>query len=139
MVDVVTSHMESPKSIAVYPAAALIFWTDLGRIERSGLDGDSRRVIVEDHVKQPHGICIDAVQRRIYWVDVGLQSLSSCDLEGGSLRSLTSQSDPLQSASLSVLEDWLYSAQLVGTNVSIRRYNKMEADQDTLITTQMVR
>ena len=64
MVDVVTSHMESPKSIAVYPAAALIFWTDLGRIERSGLDGDSRRVIVEDHVKLVPRVMMELRTRR---------------------------------------------------------------------------
>ena len=66
MVDVVTSGVENPRSIAVFPPGGLIFWSDLGdvaRIERADLDGENRLAIVSDYIVWPQALCVDTTPR----------------------------------------------------------------------------
>ena len=85
--DVVSTGIDNPKSVAVDPVSGLIFWSDVGgmaRIERAGLDGERRAVIVSDYVLRPQALCVDSVQEKIYWLDSRLDSLSSCKYDGTS-------------------------------------------------------
>ena len=93
MVDLLTSSIEHPSSLAVEPLSGFIFWCDLGtvpRIERAGLAGEDRKVIVKDYIVRPVGLCVDAVQLRIYWVDDRLHSLSTSKYDGTALSTLLS-------------------------------------------------
>ena len=67
-----------------------MFWTDwgqVGKIERAGMDGSERRVIVgPEQVSWPNGISLDLVMDRLYWVDAKLHQISSSDLEGSNIR-----------------------------------------------------
>lgn len=51
----------------------LIFWSDWGRparIERAGMDGENRRVLITGkNVKWPRGLAIDLIEERLYWAD----------------------------------------------------------------------
>lgn len=52
-----------------------MYWTDWGtapRIERAGMDGTHRQVIVNYEVKWPNGITLDLVRKRVYWVSLDL-------------------------------------------------------------------
>ncbi|KAF8362472.1 hypothetical protein PRIPAC_89395 [Pristionchus pacificus] len=57
-----------PRSIV-----GLIFWSDWGRparIERAGMDGENRRVLITGkNVKWPRGLAIDLIEERLYWAD----------------------------------------------------------------------
>ena len=62
-----------------------MFWTDLGKsaaIERAGMDGSQRKVIVGHNTTWPNGLAIDHLDDRLYWVDAGTHALESCSLEG---------------------------------------------------------
>ena len=140
-----TSGVENPRSIAVFPPGGLIFWSDLGdvaRIERADLDGENRLAIVSDYIVWPQALCVDTVRTRIYWVDVRLNSLSSCEFDGSGQRTvltstLASLSHPV---SLDSLEDWVYWADWGLTNTTIVRYNKINRGQPQVLTTvDMVR
>ena len=141
----VTSGVENPRSIAVFPPGGLIFWSDLGdvaRIERADLDGENRVAIVSDYIVWPQALCVDTVRTRIYWVDVRLNSLSSCEFDGSGQRTvLTSQLASLSHpVSLDSLEDWVYWADWGLTNTTIVRYNKINRGQPQVLTTvDMVR
>jgi hypothetical protein len=66
-----------------------LFWSDWGehpRIERSGMDGSHRSVIVSKSVRWPNGITLDLVLDRIYWVDAKLNLVGSADLDGANSR-----------------------------------------------------
>ena len=144
-----TSGVENPRSIAVFPPGGLIFWSDLGdvaRIERADLDGENRLAIVSDYIVWPQALCVDTVRTRIYWVDVRLNSLSSCEFDGSGQRTvltshLTSQLASLSHpVSLDSLEDWVYWADWGLTNTTIVRYNKINRGQPQVLTTvDMVR
>ena len=85
------SDLEEPRAIAVYPEKGWLFWSDWGenpRIERAGMDGSHRSVIVDDEqsVRWPNGIALDLVSDRIFWVDAKLNLVGSADLDGAHSR-----------------------------------------------------
>ena len=144
VVDLVSSGIENPRSIAVYPPSGLMFWSDLGdvaRIERADLDGANRLAIVADYIVWPAALCVDTVQTRIYWVDVRLNSLSSSSFDGTNYRTVTSQLSYLSHpVSLAMLEDWVYWANWGLTNTTLSRYNKITGAGPHILTTiSMVR
>ena len=139
-----TTGIENPRSIAVFPPSGLVFWSDLGdvaRIERADLDGANRLPIVAAYIVWPAALCVDTVRTRIYWVDAKLNSLSSSNFDGTNYRTVTSQLSYLSHpVSLDTLEDWLYWANWGLTNTTISRYNKITgAGPHILNTVSMVR
>ncbi|CAI2344055.1 unnamed protein product [Caenorhabditis sp. 36 PRJEB53466] len=87
-----SSDLEEPRAIAVDPEVGLIFWTDWGktaRIERSGMDGQHRVVLVEgDRVKWPNALTLDYVEKRVYWADAKVKSIFSCDYWGKNIKTV---------------------------------------------------
>ena len=62
-----------------------MFWCDWGaipRIERAGMDGSTRRIIVKDEVRWPNGLTIDLALDKLYWVDAKLHTIGSSNLDG---------------------------------------------------------
>lgn len=87
-----SNDLEEPRAIAVDPEVGLIFWTDWGknaRIERSGMDGQHRVVIVEgERVVWPNGLALDYVDKRVYWADAKIKSIFSCDYWGKNIKTV---------------------------------------------------
>ncbi|KAM3612867.1 uncharacterized protein V6R79_015905 [Siganus canaliculatus] len=54
-------------------------------LERVGLDGGSREVLVSDGLESPEGLAIDWVHRKMYWTDKS-QSTIGCSTLAGSYR-----------------------------------------------------
>ena len=67
-----------------------MFWTDWGRvgkIERAGMDGSERELIVGPRVVSwPNGLSLDLVMDRLYWVDAKLHQICSSNLDGSNIR-----------------------------------------------------
>ena len=83
------SDLEEPRAIAVYPSKGWLFWSDWGerpRIERAGMDGSHRAVIVDRGVRWPNGIALDLAADRIFWVDAKLNLVGAADLDGANSR-----------------------------------------------------
>ncbi len=62
-----------------------MYWTDWGdhpKIERAGMDGLERHVIVRSNLTWPNGLAIDYSEMRLYWVDAGTKSIEYADLDG---------------------------------------------------------
>ena len=62
-----------------------MYWTDWGdraKIERAGMDGKDREVIVHHNMTWPNGLAIDYDQGRLYWADAGGKTIESSDLNG---------------------------------------------------------
>ncbi|XP_059144487.1 low-density lipoprotein receptor-related protein 4-like [Physella acuta] len=77
--------LDHPRDIVVHPEKGLMFWTDLGksaRIERSGMDGSERQILLSNDITWPNGLSLDFETDRLYWVDAGTHTLESCALEG---------------------------------------------------------
>lgn len=66
-----------------------MFWTEIGnvvKIERAGMDGSERRVVVNSSLGWPGGVTVDTVSDRVYWTDERLKSIGSATLDGGDIR-----------------------------------------------------
>lgn len=108
----IRDDLEEPRAIALNPMEGWMFWTDWGsvpKIERAGMDGSHRQAIVTYEVKWPNGLTLDLVKRRVYWVDARLNSISSCNYNGGERRLVLFSTEYLKHPfSVTTFEDWLY-------------------------------
>ena len=89
-----------------------MFWSDWGstpKIERAGMDGSHRRVILTDSVRWPNGLTVDFTLDLLYWVDAKLNSISCANLDGSQHRVILSSRQHLKHPfSVSVFADHVY-------------------------------
>ena len=57
-------------------------WGHDPKIERAGMDGLERHVIVRSNLTWPNGLAIDYSELRLYWVDAGTKRIEYSDLDG---------------------------------------------------------
>lgn len=138
----IRDNLEEPRAIALNPMDGWMFWTDWGsdaKIERAGMDGSHRQAIVTYEVKWPNGLTLDLVKKRVYWVDAKLNSISSCNYNGGERRLVLSNTEYLKHPfSITTFEDWLYWTDW--DKSAVYRANKFTgADVKAVTATEMVR
>lgn len=84
-------------------------WGEEGRIERAGLDGTHRQIIVSFDIKWPNGLTIDLIRHRLYWADAKLNLISSVNYDGSGRTVILKSSETLHHPfSISVFEDVVY-------------------------------
>ena len=103
-----------------------MFWTDWGserpQIERAGMDGTARKVIITENVAWPNGLSLDLVTERMYWVDAKNNLIGEADLDGGKARVvLKSESVLYHPFSVAVFEDWVYWSEWNHNNSAVYR------------------
>lgn len=62
-----------------------MYWTDWGevpKIERAGMDGSNRFVIINTEIYWPNGLTLDYEERKLYWADAKLNFIHKSDLDG---------------------------------------------------------
>ncbi|XP_072161626.1 low-density lipoprotein receptor [Bemisia tabaci] len=100
-----------PRAIALNPIDGWMFWTDWGnkpKIERGGMDGSQRQVIVYE-VQWANGLTLDLLDKKIYWVDAKLNTISSCNYNGSGRRLILYSPDVLKHPfAITTFEDWLF-------------------------------
>ncbi|KAG8195495.1 hypothetical protein JTE90_010798 [Oedothorax gibbosus] len=107
----VKKDLHDPRAIVIDPNVGLMFWTDWGRnprIERAGMDGSQRRVIITSGIKWPNGLAIDLLARCIYWIDGSTRVLSSSNYDGEDEKVILTGTPLKHPFSLDILGDWLY-------------------------------
>ena len=68
-----------------------MYWADMGskpKIEKAGLDGSNRALVVATNLGWPHMVAIDYTDNRLFWTDSKLGQISSCGLNGEDVRTL---------------------------------------------------
>lgn len=101
-----------PRALALDPIHGFMYWTDLGskpRIERAGMDGTQRQIIIDNNIKGANGLALDLVLNRIYWIDVKLNTISSCNYDGTDRRMILNSFEYLRFPfSITTFEDYVY-------------------------------
>lgn len=62
-----------------------MLWSEIGkesRIERAGMDGSERKVLLSHGLNWPVALAVDIVTDRIYWVDEKLKCIGSATING---------------------------------------------------------
>ena len=109
-----SQNISQPRGICLDPRedARILFWSDWGenpRIERMGIDGSERKVIVNTKIYWPNGLTIDIPTKRIYFADSKLDYIDFCNYDGtGRQQVLAHNHYLLHPHSLTIFEDTLY-------------------------------
>ncbi|KAM4720762.1 low-density lipoprotein receptor-related protein 8 [Rhinophrynus dorsalis] len=124
-----------PRAIALDPTQGFMFWSDWGdpaKIEKAGLNGGDRQVLVSDNIEWPNGITIDVLMSRLYWVDSKLHTLSSVDFNGFNRKLLISSEDDLSHPfGLAVFEDKVFWTDL--ENEAIFSANRLTGHEISIL------
>lgn len=108
----IRDRIQEPRAIALNPLEGWMFWTDWSkeaRIEKAGMDGSHRMVIVDNDVKWPNGLTLDLIGKKVYWVDAKLNIIGSCNYDGSGRRTVLYSPDALRHPfSITTFEDYVY-------------------------------
>ena len=110
----VWEDLDLPRSIAVAPNEGWMFWTDWGeipKIERAGMNGARRDVIVERDIVWPNGLTLDYENRLLYWVEAkeAMQQIGVVNWEGRGRRIILKSREALpQPFAISLYHSELY-------------------------------
>ncbi|KAJ8262673.1 hypothetical protein COCON_G00151300 [Conger conger] len=107
---VLDEDLEQPHSLVLLPPRGLMFWSEIGsepQIERAGMDGSDRKVVVSQSLSWPASLSADALADRIYWTDEKLKCIGSATFDGGDIKiiQLMEMSSPF---SVIVFNDEIY-------------------------------
>ncbi|KAJ8381103.1 hypothetical protein SKAU_G00018810 [Synaphobranchus kaupii] len=107
---VLDEDLEQPHSLVLLPQKGLIFWSEIGsepQIERAGMDGSDRKVVVSQSLSWPASLSVDSLADRIYWTDEKLKCIGSAMFDGGDIKiiQLMEMSSPF---SVIVFNDQIY-------------------------------
>ena len=83
----VNQNISQPRGLSLDPSADArwLFWTDWGefpRLERVGMDGTQRSVIISTKIYWPNGLALDLPNKRIYFADSKLDFIDFCNYDG---------------------------------------------------------
>ncbi|XP_078033485.1 low-density lipoprotein receptor isoform X2 [Augochlora pura] len=108
----IQDRIQEPRAIALNPLEGWMFWTDWSdeaRIEKAGMDGSHRTVIVDNDVTWPNGLTLDLVGKKVYWVDAKLYIIGSCNYDGSGKRTVLFSPVFLRHPfSITTFEDYVY-------------------------------
>lgn len=71
----------------MYVCFRFMYWTDWGevpKIERAGMDGTNRSMIIDKEIYWPNGLTLDYSQQKLYWADAKHNFIHRCNLDGSS-------------------------------------------------------
>ncbi|KAM8744391.1 uncharacterized protein AB9X84_018373 isoform 3-T3 [Acanthopagrus schlegelii] len=88
---VLGEDLEQPSSLVLLPHQGLMLWSEIGsspQIERSGMDGSKRKVVVSRNLSWPVSLAYDLLDNRVYWADEKLRCIGSASLDGDNVKIL---------------------------------------------------
>ncbi|XP_031414479.1 low-density lipoprotein receptor-related protein 2 isoform X2 [Clupea harengus] len=107
---ILDEDLEQPRSLALLPQRGLMFWSEIGsepQIERSGMDGSDRRVVLSKSLSWPVSLTVDLLEERLYWTDERLRCIGSASLTGENIKLLQLPETP-SPFSVAVFNGMLY-------------------------------
>uniref|UniRef100_A0A673HPF0 Low-density lipoprotein receptor-related protein 6-like n=1 Tax=Sinocyclocheilus rhinocerous TaxID=307959 RepID=A0A673HPF0_9TELE len=87
-----------------------MYWTDWGevpKIERAGMDGTHRSVLIDSEIYWPNGLTLDYDLQKLYWADAKFSFIHRCNLDGSGREVVVKGSLPHPFA-LTLYEDTLF-------------------------------
>lgn len=126
----IQSNNFSPSSIAIDPFRGIMFWADWsdifpakGRIDVAQMNGDNRKVFLEERIHWPAGLAIDYITKRLYWIDRHLKSIQSIYYDGSDRREETPSSTKSPAGLAVVITKHLRFYSIEMDHGSIKSYN----------------
>ncbi|KAM5264320.1 low-density lipoprotein receptor-related protein 2-like [Ctenodactylus gundi] len=111
---VLENDLTQPQSLALDPLNGLMYWSEIGeepQIEQAGMDGSSRKILINQGLGRPTSIALDQLNWRIFWSDDKFHCIGSASLDGTGIRmlQLTQIRNPF---SVAVFEDEVFWSEM---------------------------
>ncbi|RWS26517.1 low-density lipoprotein receptor-related protein 2-like protein, partial [Leptotrombidium deliense] len=93
---VMIARVERPRAILLDPCEGYLYFTDWGRfgnsgkIYRSTMAGNFKKVIIGEELTQPSGLTLDYEDKKLYWTDALREKIERSDLDGNNREVLVS-------------------------------------------------
>lgn len=139
----VVGDVRRPRALALDPRVGFLFWTDWDnenpRIERSYLDGSSRKVIVNvgeySNLPEslPNGITLDYAVNRVYWIDAGSGSIHTVKYDGTDHKKILHLSTFSKPFSMDVFGDYFYWTDLAFSSIYKAHRFSLNASQKVVL------
>nr|XP_054752462.1 low-density lipoprotein receptor-related protein 2-like [Lytechinus pictus] len=104
-------NLVKPRAIVLHPVEGIMFWSDWRSsavIERSYMDGNMRRVIIDTGLRWTNGLTLDFQDNRLYWCDGGLDLIESSDFSGHDRRVVLNLGEGFHAFGISVINQSVY-------------------------------
>uniref|UniRef100_A0A673HQS4 Low-density lipoprotein receptor-related protein 6-like n=1 Tax=Sinocyclocheilus rhinocerous TaxID=307959 RepID=A0A673HQS4_9TELE len=101
---------KGPVTMACFWFLRYMYWTDWGevpKIERAGMDGTHRSVLIDSEIYWPNGLTLDYDLQKLYWADAKFSFIHRCNLDGSGREVVVKGSLPHPFA-LTLYEDTLF-------------------------------
>ncbi|KAK3581660.1 hypothetical protein CHS0354_028859 [Potamilus streckersoni] len=99
-----------PHALALDPMEALLFWSDIGivnKIEVSSLSGRNRKTLIYSNLVKPYSLTADYMTKRIYFLDADLEVVETTTYEGRD-RKILIRDPKISLFDIAVFKDYLY-------------------------------
>ncbi|XP_067839507.1 low-density lipoprotein receptor-related protein 2-like [Heptranchias perlo] len=86
---VLDTAIDEPRSLVLQPLSGLMYWAEIGskpHIERSGMDGTNRKLIIKSGLGWPTGLTLDLLGWKLFWADDKLQCIGVANLDGTGIK-----------------------------------------------------
>ncbi|XP_072373154.1 low-density lipoprotein receptor-related protein 2-like [Scyliorhinus torazame] len=86
---VVDTAVDQPHSLVLQPLNGLMYWTEIGsepHIERAGMDGTNRKLLVKSGLGWPTSLTLDLIGRKLLWADGKLHCIGVANLDGTDMK-----------------------------------------------------
>ncbi|XP_078415645.1 vitellogenin receptor-like [Cetorhinus maximus] len=86
---VVDTAVDQPHSLVLQPLNGLMYWAEIGsepHIERAGMDGTNRKLIVKSGLGWPTSLTLDPLGRKLFWADGKLYCIGVANLDGTAMK-----------------------------------------------------
>uniref|UniRef100_A0A673HKR2 Low-density lipoprotein receptor-related protein 6-like n=1 Tax=Sinocyclocheilus rhinocerous TaxID=307959 RepID=A0A673HKR2_9TELE len=107
---ITVSNISGPVTMACFWFLRYMYWTDWGevpKIERAGMDGTHRSVLIDSEIYWPNGLTLDYDLQKLYWADAKFSFIHRCNLDGSGREVVVKGSLPHPFA-LTLYEDTLF-------------------------------
>ncbi|XP_061656895.1 low-density lipoprotein receptor-related protein 2 isoform X2 [Syngnathoides biaculeatus] len=107
---VLAEDLEQPRSLVLLPHKGWMLWSEIGstpQIQRSGMDGSKRKVVVGSGLSWPVSLAYDFLDDRVFWADEKLRCIGSAFLDGKNVKILQLAETP-SPFSVAVFNDRLF-------------------------------
>ncbi|XP_067886518.1 low-density lipoprotein receptor-related protein 2-like isoform X2 [Heterodontus francisci] len=86
---VIDTAIDQPHSLVLQPLIGLMYWADIGsepRIERAGMDGTNRKLVIKSGLGWPTSLTLDLLGRKLLWADGKLHCIGVANLDGTGIK-----------------------------------------------------
>ncbi|XP_032874686.1 very low-density lipoprotein receptor-like [Amblyraja radiata] len=86
---VIDTAIDQPCSLVLQPLSGLMYWSEIGsqpHIERAGMDGTNRKVIIKQGLGWPTSLTLDLIDWKLFWADGKLHCIGVSNLDGTEMK-----------------------------------------------------